>query len=61
MYVGVTGATGKIGRWLVRELLDRGHRVRAMTRPVRDGFWGNTSPAVAATSKSCAATAAISR
>ncbi|MBI3829762.1 MAG: NAD(P)-dependent oxidoreductase [Planctomycetes bacterium] len=47
MYVGVTGATGKIGRWLVRELLDRGHRVRAMTRPTRDGFWGNTSPAVA--------------
>jgi nucleoside-diphosphate-sugar epimerase len=46
MYVGVTGATGKIGRWLVRELLDNGHKVRAMVRPTRDGFWGNTQGAV---------------
>ena len=46
MYVGVTGATGKIGRWLVRELLDAGHRVRAMVRPTREGFWGDTSSAV---------------
>ncbi|MGH3362186.1 MAG: NAD(P)H-binding protein, partial [Nocardioides sp.] len=28
----VTGATGFIGRRLVRELADRGHKVRAMTR-----------------------------
>jgi len=46
MYVGVTGATGKLGRWLVRELLDRNYRVRAMVRPTRDGHWGNTASAV---------------
>ncbi|GEM_PF-6157592 len=46
MKIGVTGATGKIGRWLVRELLDRGHTIRAMVRPMRDGFWGNTASAV---------------
>ena len=46
MLIAVTGATGKIGRWLVRELLDRGYRVRAMTRATRDGHWGNTSAAV---------------
>jgi nucleoside-diphosphate-sugar epimerase len=46
MYVAVTGATGKIGRWIVRELIERGHRVRAMVRPTRDGHWGNTAPAV---------------
>ncbi len=47
MLIAVTGATGKIGRWLVRELLDRGYRVRAMTRATRDGHWGNTAAAVA--------------
>jgi nucleoside-diphosphate-sugar epimerase len=46
MLVGVTGATGKIGRWLVKELLDRGYRVRAMARATREGHWGNTSAAV---------------
>lgn len=46
MLVGVTGATGKIGRWIVRVLLDRGYSVRAMVRSTREGFWGNTSPAV---------------
>jgi nucleoside-diphosphate-sugar epimerase len=46
MYLGITGATGKIGRWMVRELQDRGHVVRAMVRPSREGFWGNTAAAV---------------
>src|SRR3954469_13100701 len=44
--IGVTGATGKIGRWLVRELLDRGHHVRAFVRETRAGFWGDTGSAV---------------
>jgi len=46
MLVAVTGATGKIGRSLVRELLHRGHRVRAMVRITREGHWGNTQLAV---------------
>jgi nucleoside-diphosphate-sugar epimerase len=46
MYIGITGATGKIGRWLVHDLVARGHRVRAMVRPTRNGFWGNTTAAV---------------
>jgi dihydroflavonol-4-reductase len=37
----VTGATGHIGNVLVRELLGRGERVRALVRP------GNASPALA--------------
>jgi uncharacterized protein YbjT (DUF2867 family) len=32
----VTGANGFLGRHLVRELLARGHRVRALVRPGGD-------------------------
>lgn len=46
MNVGVTGATGKIGRSLVKELMDRGYTVRALARKIRQGFWGDTTPAV---------------
>ncbi|CAN6295103.1 unnamed protein product [Urochloa humidicola] len=39
----VTGATGYIGRYVVRELLRRGHRVLAVAR-ARSGIRGRNSP-----------------
>lgn len=39
----VTGATGYIGRFVVRELLRRGHRILAVARP-RSGVRGRNSP-----------------
>jgi nucleoside-diphosphate-sugar epimerase len=46
MRIALTGATGKIGRHLTHDLLQKGHQVRAMIRPTRSGFWGNTTKAV---------------
>ena len=36
MLIGVTGATGFLGRYLVRQLVDSGHRLRCWYRPSSD-------------------------
>jgi NADH dehydrogenase len=37
LHVAVTGATGFIGRYMVRALVAAGHRVRVLVRPGREG------------------------
>ncbi|HVS09417.1 MAG TPA: NmrA family NAD(P)-binding protein, partial [Planctomycetota bacterium] len=37
MRIAVTGATGFIGRYMVRGLAREGHTVRALVRPGREG------------------------
>ncbi len=39
MYVALTGATGFVGSYTVRSLVEAGHRIRALVRPTRDASW----------------------
>ena len=39
MYVAVTGATGFVGSYTVRSLVEAGYRIRALMRPARDASW----------------------
>ena len=39
MYVAVTGATGFVGSYTVKSLVEAGHRLRALVRPARDASW----------------------
>ena len=39
MYVALTGATGFVGSYAVRSLVEAGHRIRALVRPTRDTGW----------------------
>ena len=39
MYVAVTGATGFVGSYTVRLLVESGYRIRALVRPARDASW----------------------
>ena len=47
MRVLVTGADGFVGRYLVGELRDRGHLVRAAVRPGSETPWGETGDVTA--------------
>lgn len=46
LQIGVTGATGKVGRGIVRCLLDHGLSVLSMVRKNREGLNGNTQHAL---------------
>ncbi|MCE2396781.1 NAD(P)-dependent oxidoreductase [Candidatus Poribacteria bacterium] len=39
MYIALTGATGFVGSYTVRSLVEAGHRIRALVRPTRDTSW----------------------
>ena len=39
MYVALTGATGFVGSYTVRSLVEAEHRIRALVRPTRDTSW----------------------
>ena len=39
MYVAITGATGFVGSYTVKSLVEAGHRIRALVRPARDTSW----------------------
>ena len=39
MYVALTGATGFVGSYTVRSLVEARHRIRALVRPPRDTGW----------------------
>ena len=39
MYIVLTGATGFVGSYTVRSLVEAGHRIRGLVRPARDTSW----------------------
>ena len=39
MYVAMTGATGFVGSYTIRSLIEAGHRIRALVRPPRYASW----------------------
>ena len=39
MYVALTGATGFVGSYTVKPLVEGGHRIRALVRPARNTSW----------------------
>ena len=39
MYVALTGATGFVGSYTVKSLVEAGHRIRALVRPARNASW----------------------
>ena len=39
MYVALTGATGFVGSYTVKSLVEAGHRIRVLVRPARNASW----------------------